>query len=46
VLFRSASAYARAAREYAEADRLRDAIDELGWEVRDVGDGFQLLRRR
>jgi cysteinyl-tRNA synthetase len=37
---------ARAARDYAEADRLRDAIDARGWEVRDVGDGFQLLRRR
>jgi cysteinyl-tRNA synthetase len=37
---------ARAARDYAEADRLRDAIDALGWEARDVDDGFQLLRRR
>jgi len=37
---------ARAARDYAEADRLREAIDALGWEVRDAGDGFQLLRRR
>jgi len=37
---------ARGERDYAEADRLRDAIDALGWEVRDVADGFQLLRRR
>jgi cysteinyl-tRNA synthetase len=37
---------ARAARDYAEADRMRDAIEALGWEVRDVGDSFQLLRKR
>ena len=37
---------ARAARQFAEADRLRAEIDSLGWEVRDAGDGFQLLRRR
>jgi cysteinyl-tRNA synthetase len=36
---------ARAAREFAEADRLREEIASLGWEVRDVaGDpGFQLV---
>jgi len=37
---------ARAAKDFAEADRLREAIEALGWEVRDVGDGFQLIRRR
>src|SRR5579862_6717008 len=37
---------ARAARDFAEADRLRAAIDAVGWEVRDVGDEFQLLRKR
>jgi cysteinyl-tRNA synthetase len=37
---------ARAARDFAEADRLRDAIERLGWEIRDVGDTFQLIRRR
>jgi cysteinyl-tRNA synthetase len=37
---------ARTARDFAEADRLRAAIETLGWEVRDVGDGFQLIRRR
>jgi cysteinyl-tRNA synthetase len=37
---------ARAAKEFAEADRLRGAIDALGWEVRDAGQGFQLIRRR
>jgi cysteinyl-tRNA synthetase len=34
---------ARAARDYAEADRLRDALRELGWEVRDSPDGPELL---
>jgi cysteinyl-tRNA synthetase len=34
---------ARAAREFAEADRLRGEIDAAGWEVRDVPDGFQLV---
>jgi cysteinyl-tRNA synthetase len=36
---------ARAAGDFAEADRLRDAIVALGWEVRDVADGFQLVKR-
>jgi cysteinyl-tRNA synthetase len=34
---------ARAERDYAEADRLRDEIRRLGWEVRDVPDGPELL---
>ncbi len=34
---------ARAARDYAEADRLRDEIRSLGWEVRDGADGPELL---
>ena len=35
---------ARAARDYAEADRLRDEqLRELGWEVRDGPDGPELL---
>src|SRR5581483_9469685 len=37
---------ARAEREWAEADRLREAIEAAGWEVRDAGDGFRLVRRR
>src|SRR5579885_2621583 len=37
---------ARAARDFAEADRLRGAIEALGWEVRDVADGFRLVPRR
>jgi cysteinyl-tRNA synthetase len=34
---------ARAARDYAEADRLREAIRGHGWEVRDGPDGPELL---
>ena len=34
---------ARAARDYAEADRLRDAIGALGWQVRDGPEGAELL---
>jgi cysteinyl-tRNA synthetase len=36
---------ARAGGDFAEADRLRREIAESGWEVRDVGDGFQLVPR-
>ncbi len=34
---------ARARRDFEEADRLRGEIASLGWEVRDVTDGFQLV---
>jgi cysteinyl-tRNA synthetase len=34
---------ARAERDFAEADRLREEIAARGWEVRDVAGGFQLL---
>jgi len=34
---------ARSARDFAEADRLRDEIAARGWEVRDGAGGFQLL---
>jgi cysteinyl-tRNA synthetase len=34
---------ARAAGDFAAADRLRDEIDAAGWTVRDVGGGFQLV---
>jgi cysteinyl-tRNA synthetase len=37
---------ARARRDFAEADRLREKIAALGWEVRDVRDGFELVRSR
>jgi cysteinyl-tRNA synthetase len=36
---------AREAKDFGEADRLRDAIAELGWDVRDVAGGFELVRR-
>jgi cysteinyl-tRNA synthetase len=36
---------AREAKDFAEADRLRDEIGAAGWEVRDVADGFQLVPR-
>jgi cysteinyl-tRNA synthetase len=34
---------ARAGRDYAEADRLRDALRERGWEVRDGAAGAELV---
>ena len=34
---------ARAARDFTEADRLRVEIESIGWVVRDVTDGFQLV---
>ncbi len=34
---------ARAEREFARADELRDQLRELGWEVRDGPDGPELL---
>jgi cysteinyl-tRNA synthetase len=34
---------ARARRDFEEADRLRGEIAALGWEVRDVANGFQLV---
>jgi cysteinyl-tRNA synthetase len=34
---------ARAERDYGEADRLRDEIRALGWEVRDSSEGPELL---
>jgi cysteinyl-tRNA synthetase len=35
---------ARAARDFAEADRLRDELSARGWEVRDGPDGPELVR--
>jgi cysteinyl-tRNA synthetase len=35
---------ARAAKDYAESDRLRDEIAGAGWVVRDVPDGYELAR--
>ena len=34
---------ARAERRFEDADRLRAEIEAAGWEVRDSGDGFQLV---
>ena len=34
---------ARASRDFEEADRLREEIEQHGWEVRDVPDGFELV---
>jgi cysteinyl-tRNA synthetase len=34
---------ARADRDFAAADKLRDRIAALGWEVRDSSQGFELL---
>ena len=36
---------ARARRDFAESDRLRDELARRGWEVRDAGDGFELYPR-
>jgi cysteinyl-tRNA synthetase len=36
---------ARAARDFAAADRLRDELAEQGWEVRDAPEGARLIRR-
>jgi cysteinyl-tRNA synthetase len=36
---------ARTARDFREADRLRDAIVASGWEVRDVAGGYELVPR-
>jgi cysteinyl-tRNA synthetase len=38
-------AEARGAGDFTEADRLRGEIEAAGWEVRDVADGFELVRR-
>ena len=39
----AAREHARQTRDYAEADRLREAIRAVGWEVRDGPDGPELL---
>jgi cysteinyl-tRNA synthetase len=36
---------ARSNGDFAEADRLRGEIDDAGWEVRDVPEGFRLVRK-
>ena len=34
---------ARAAKDFAEADRLRDEVRAAGWEIRDGADGPELV---
>jgi cysteinyl-tRNA synthetase len=36
---------ARAAREFARADEIRDLLAELGWEVRDSANGARLVKK-
>jgi cysteinyl-tRNA synthetase len=36
---------ARVAADFVEADRLREEIADMGWEVRDVGAGYELVPR-
>jgi cysteinyl-tRNA synthetase len=36
---------ARAAKDWAASDELRDRIAGAGWDVRDEGDGYRLVRR-
>jgi cysteinyl-tRNA synthetase len=36
---------ARAERDFGEADRLRDELEEHGWEVQDVAEGYRLIPR-
>jgi cysteinyl-tRNA synthetase len=36
---------ARAARDFARADEIRDRLAELGWEVRDSAEGPRLVAK-
>ncbi len=45
VALADARSAARAAREFGEADRLRLEIEAFGWDVRDAGDGYELVPR-
>ena len=41
----AARAAARAARQWAEADRLRAELQAAGWDVEDAAEGYRLKRR-
>ncbi len=43
VALAEAREFARAARDFGEADRLRGEIESAGWEVQDVADGYRLI---
>jgi cysteinyl-tRNA synthetase len=45
VALAEARSTARARRDFGEADRLRDEIAALGWDVRDVDSGYELVPR-
>lgn len=45
VALADARSAARAARDFADADRLRAEIAALGWAVRDADDGYELVPR-
>ena len=45
VAFAEARLTARARRDFADADRLRDEIAALGWDVRDADGGYELVPR-
>jgi cysteinyl-tRNA synthetase len=45
VALAAARVTARSRREFAEADRLRDEIAALGWDVRDADGGYELVPR-
>ncbi len=44
-LLAAARAAARAAKQWGEADRLRAALNAVGWEMEDGADGYALKRR-
>ncbi len=44
-LLAAARAAARASKQWAEADRLRLALHEMGWEMEDGAEGYALKRR-
>jgi cysteinyl-tRNA synthetase len=37
---------ARGVKNFAEADRIRTEIEAAGWDVRDIWNGYRLVRKR